>query len=307
MNKTHRLLLALLLVQLLASGCTALNTFPNYARPGDTVALSVGSPDGMSRTNTTAVFVSKTDPGYPLSPVEYPVTMRSIFKLYGDRASALYQRGAITNTIVNNSGHEAWTTIAALDLDPSVPVGPGEIRFTTTATYPTIGTNINNLPIELEIIPGTGASNLFEYEIGTGATALGDLTTMEPQPHAAVFPAFLGGASPYPNYGAIEIKMQLPASATLVDRSLRVWLDEMTSATSSGRSMTYHVANGQDLTVMILSHLGTLKYYEARMNVVLPSGVTFTSPPQITSVSYYDINGNVATGPAIVDYTVEER
>jgi hypothetical protein len=71
--------------------------------------------------------------------------------------------------------------------------------------------------------------------------------------------------------------------------------------------MTYTVKNGQDLTVMILSHAGNLKYYEARMNVVLPAGATFTAPPQITSVSYYDIDGNPAAGPAIIDYTVEER
>ena len=42
----------------LMQGCVAVQTFPTAARAGDTLTLAVGSPDGMTKTNTSVQFVS---------------------------------------------------------------------------------------------------------------------------------------------------------------------------------------------------------------------------------------------------------
>ena len=97
-NRKFTVLAAIIL--LLNTGCTALQSFPGAARGGDTVALAIGSPDGMDRTNTTAVYVSQSDPNYvPTSDPDYPgvgttqhaLPIRSIFKLYADKSSEQYQ------------------------------------------------------------------------------------------------------------------------------------------------------------------------------------------------------------------------
>jgi len=306
---TRLILLSALFINILLTGCTGLQTFPNVARAGDTVALAIGSPDGATRSNTTAVFVSKNDPGYPTTPVLYPLTIRSLFRLYGDKASIQYQRNYTTKQIIDTSGHEHWVTVAAIDLPTTLPKEPGEVRFTTTAPYPTVNSNINNVAIDLEILPataGSGMASLFPIELGQGAVGNGDLLSLEPQTHAVIYPTFLGGSNPWPDFGAIELKVSMPTGTPIADRSLRVLVDDMSMTTDSKRSVISR-KNGTDLTVGLLSPSGKLKYFEARVEIVLPSGGTFSGTPTITSVSYYDINGNPVAGPATTNYVVEVR
>ena len=311
MIKTLIFTLSLIFTHLLTTGCTSLQSFPNAARAGDTVALAIGSPDGATRNNTTAVFVSKSHPDYPAVPAEdeHPLTIRSLFKLYGDKASQLYARGDVTKQIIDTSGHEAWVTVAAIDLPATLPPGFGEVRFTSSADYPTVNSHIDDVPIDLEILPaaaGTGMAHPFPIELGTGSTGFGDLTTLEPQNHAVVYPTF-SGTSTYPNYGAIELKIDMPTTAPVGDRSLRVLVDDMSMQSDSKRSVTSRLSNGEDLTVIILSPVGKLKYYEARINIVLPGTAQFDGQPTIASVNYYDIDGAPTAGPLIADYVIEER
>jgi hypothetical protein len=309
MLQSRYLFLVLVIANFLLIGCTGLQTFPNAARAGDTVALAIGSPDGADRSNTTAVFVSKSDPGYPSAPVEYPLTIRSLFRLYGDKASIQYQRNNTAKQIIDTSGHEPWLTAAAIDLPTNLPPGPGEVRFTTTADYPTVNSHINDVPIDLEILPaaaGMGSPGLFPIELGVGQSGYGDLLSLEPQTHTVIHPVFLGQSNPWPDYGAIEIKVSMPTTTLIADRSLRVNVDDMSMTTDSKRSVISR-KNGDDLTVMLLSPSGKLKYYEARMEIVLPTGGAFSGTPTITAVNYYDVDGNVSTGPAINDYVIEVR
>lgn len=90
---------------------------------------------------------------------------------------------------------------------------------------------------------------------------------------------------------------------TLTQDMLRVLVGDMTVQTGSGRGVSYGLSGGKDLTVIITSPSGRLKYYEARFSVVLPSFITFSGTPTINSVSYYDVNGSISTGPAS-DYVV---
>jgi hypothetical protein len=291
------------------SGCTALNTFPQAARSGDTVALSVGSPDGMTRANTTAAFFSDSQPG-----VAYDLTsgIRGVFRLYADKASGLYTNSSNTRSIIDTSGHEPWLTVLVVDLPQSLPIGSGKVHITTTATYPTIGSHINDLPVNLEIIPGTGTTSDLPYEFGLGAQLNGDLTLLETQPYALVAPAFPQSTT-WPAYGAIEMKLHVPTSegTALAPPALRVVVDDMTGKTSSGLSALSRHDNNQDLTVMLMSPTGKLRYYEPRFSIVLVDNenqsIAFSETPVISSVSYFDINGNEVAGPLASSYTVQMR
>jgi hypothetical protein len=290
------------LIGFIGTGCTALNTFPQAARAGDTIALAVGSPDGMTRANTTATFTSDADG----TPIDITANIRSIFKLYSDKSSKVFEPISSTaDEIVTTSGHEPWVTIVALDLPASLATGPGQIQFNTTAAFPTISSHINNFPIALEILPGTGTPSDFAYELGIGATSVGNLVNLEAQQHAAAAPQFPSPSCPCPDYGAIEVKLNMPTSAGagLTQDLVRVLVDDMTLQTGSGRGVNYGLSGGTDLTVIVTSPTGQLKYYEARFSVVLPSFYTFNGTPTVTSVRYFDINGNETGGP-VSDYLV---
>lgn len=285
-------------------GCTALKTFPQAARAGDTITLAVGSADGMSRANTTANFVSDAEPG-----VDYDLTggIRSIFRLYADKASSLYASGSTPRFIVDTSGHEPWITVMVVDLPQGLPTGSGKVNVTTTATYPTIGSHINDKPIDLEILPGVGAAADLTYEFGLGSTMLGDLGLLEAQPHAQVMPMF-PQAQAWPLYGAIEIKLQVPTS---VGTAVRVVTDDMRVATSSNLNVITRRDSNGDLTVIFVNHTGKLRYYEPRFSIVLIDNPDqqniFLATPTITSVSYFDIDGNTVSGPLGSSFLVQMR
>lgn len=290
-------------------GCVALKTFPQAARGGDTVALAVGSADGMARANTTATFVSNSAGN---NPVDLTPGIRGIFRLYADKASNVYTSGSNTRFIVDSSGHEPWVTIMVVDLPQGLPIGPGKVHVTTTATYPTIGSHIDNLPIGMEILPGVGAPSDLSYEFGIGASMRGDMSMLEAAPHALVGPAFPQSVS-WPTYGAIEVKLFVPTTSgtALEAPALRVVVDDMSVASPSSLSMTYRHDGNQNLTVNLLSPTGKLRYYEARFSIVLLRNLSqtigFSAVPTVASVRYFDVNGNQVTGPAVSDFVVQLR
>ena len=103
---------------LLATGCTAVKTFPNAARPGETVSLAVGSPDNLTISTINNVqFVSDAAPG---SPVDITANVRSVFRLYADKTSRIYTDGSSSGTgtgeIVRTSAHEPWISVVVIDM-----------------------------------------------------------------------------------------------------------------------------------------------------------------------------------------------
>ena len=284
--------------------CTALNTFPQAARGGDTVTLAVGSADGMTAANTTASYESDAAPGVftDLTP-----GIRSIFRLYADKTSSLYAGGSTTKYIVDTSGHEPWVTVMVVDLPQGLPVGPGKVNITTTATYPTIGSHINDLPVKLEILPGTGAVSNLDYEFGKGSSIPGDLSLLESMPHAQVIPVFPQSTS-WPQYGAIEMNLSVPTSA---GTPVRVVFDDMRVVMPTSISTLYSRDVNQDMTVMLLSPKGRLRYFAPRFSLVLGDVEgqvdSFLSTPVINSVRYFDTGGNLVAGPAVTDFNVEMR
>jgi hypothetical protein len=285
----------------LMSGCTTFNTYPHTARQGDTLSLAVGSPLDMTRANTTATFTSDSDG----IPVDLTPDIRAIFNLYADKASEVYQPGSGTDSLVSSSGHEPWLTVVAIDLPPGLATGPGKIQFNTTAVYPAIGSHINDFPVSVEVLPGTGSADSFDYEFGVGGSSAGDLAMLEAQPRAVLGPANPSVACPCPDYAAIEIKVNMPTSfgAGLTLPFVRVVVEDMTVETGSARGVVTGLANGEDLTVIITSMEGALQFYEARFSIVLHSSLSFTGTPTVASIRYFDLAGNEVVGP-VSDYSV---
>lgn len=290
----HSLIFVILITLLGGYGCTGLNPLPNAARSGDTIALAVGSPVGMTRANTTATFTSDSDG----IPVDITPNIRAIFKLYADKTSNVYEDGSNTASLVESAGHEQWVTVVALDL-PTLPVGPGVVKFTTTATYPPIDSHINNVPIPLEILAGEGSSNSFPYQVGNFFVSSGNLGRLEALPQAVFAPTLPSAACPCPDYGAIEVKVHMPTNAgiSLPEYFVKVNADDLTVKTESSRSVAYGLVNGEDLTVILTSLSGKLQYYEARFSVALRSGITFSGTPSVTSIRYFDVDGTEISGP----------
>lgn len=306
---------ALLLIQ----GCTALNTFPTAARPGETVALALGSPDNLTMDNINSVtFVSDAAPS---SPLDITPSVRSVFKLYADKASSVYESpGPGTNQIIRTSLHEPWLSVMAIDmpeeLTPGVPLptGPGTITINTTpdVTYPTIVNHINARTIRLEILPETtptdGSASTFEYEFGTCCTQLGNLSLLEPRPHALVKSQYSEDPFTLGSYAAVEMKVDFTGTTSLpiTDSNIKVVVDDMTAYSSSNRQVITSVKN-EVLTVIMISLSERIKPYEMRFAVVLNSGNSFTGPvPGITSTAFYDINGVQNTAEATT-FNVELR
>ena len=283
----------------LLHGCTALQPFPNFARGGDTISLAVGSPSDMTRANTTATFTSDIDG----IPIDITANIRSIFKLYADPASKVYEFTEVTDDLVESSKHSPWITIVAVDLPQGLTVGAGKIQFNTTATYPAIGSHINDLQIPVEIIDGTGSPNSFTYEFGVGSQTTSALTILESQPVAVFAPAIPSTACPCPDYAAIEVTATIPTSVGELDPTfIKVIAEDLTVNTKSSRNFIQG-SNGQDLTVIFTSNTEKLKYYEAQFSVALHSALSFSGTPTINSVRYFDINGNEVAGP-VADYSV---
>ena len=294
---------------LLATGCTAVKTFPNAARPGETVSLAVGSPDSLTVSTIDNVqFVSDAAPG---SPVDITANVRSVFRLYADKTSKLYTDGFLTGSsqIVRTSAHEAWVTVVVIDMPEELsagvplPTGPGHITITTApgVTYPTIGSHINDKTIAMEILPeslpGDGTASTLDYEFGTCCSLPGNLALLESAPRALVKSDITEITGIMSGYGAIELNLDFTGvtSTPTNDSNIRVVADDMTPLSQSNRHIITGV-NNEVLTVIMMSLSEQLKSYEMRFEAVLTSGNAFIGPPPtITSVTFYDINGNIVT------------
>lgn len=301
-----RFLIAIIVAAYVLSGCTAINTMPIAARAGDTITVAVGSPEVMTPSNTTATFV-------PDAGGSVPLTIKSIVRLLPEQTSK-----SVTNpnhaawTLTSTSGHQPWLAVIVIDLPTTgLPVGTGVINVSTTADYPTVVDHVNNVPINFEVLAGTGSPHPLEYNIGLGATQIGTLKDLEPTHSVLVHPNFVGTTT-WPSYGAIEITLQFAADGA-PPSSFQFISEDVSPYTGSARNVIYRVS-GDSLIVSYISPTGLLEYYEPRFSIVPlparpitgnPPGTYPSAAPSITAVRYFDINGVEVTGPAAIDYTID--
>ncbi len=314
-----------LLLLMLAAGCTTIQPFPHAARAGDTVTLAVGSQtdigtlSGMNLSNTTVTFTSDSNS----IPVDITGGVRAIFNLYADKASNSYSPN-IQNNLDNFKvlHHEPWQTVMALDLPTTLALGSGVVNIQTSAPQSQapfeplspgnangVLPDLNTVDIAMEILPGTGVSNTFRYKGFKSGNITGNLSDLEPGRQALVQAPRGDSLSQWgTTFGAVEFKITMPmvavpSTGTVDDTSVRLVKQDVSSFSGSKAAVAYRF-DGTEITVMFISATGKLQYYEPRFSVMAETA-DFTATPTITSVQYFDVDGNIVTGPTIADYSVE--
>jgi hypothetical protein len=264
-------------------GCVATQSFPTVARSGDTITLAVGSPDGMSKSNTTAQFISDVDGSAT------PLSIRSIIRLRPDNTSNLALFDGIVNAEDYYTGHSQWLTVIVIDLPGTLTVGVGQIYINSTASYGTLPLGINDIPVSLEIIEGTGLRNEFTYNNNFGGRGPGDLASLESLPQAILRPPHLQSTF---TFAAAEIKVNVPLGS-VPNRAVRVVADDFYTKNHQDQVQMNWARDGDDFTVNFISPSATMEPKQLRFSIVLRPGNEFVTDlePSIASIKLYDING----------------
>jgi hypothetical protein len=287
------LIFAAVLVML--QGCVAIQTFPIAARAGDTITLAVGSPDGMTKTNTTVQFVSGS------TTVNLPI--RAIIRLRPDNTSFIAAYNGLVAGITNFAGHGPWLSTIVLDLPTGLPVGNSTLRVTTGASYE-YAASVNNIPISLEILPGTGAPNTFTYHSGSADPLdvdVGNLLDLEPSPQVVIRPP-RGDTS---KFAAAEFKVNVQAqnkdTLALVPEPLgvKVVLDDSTQQNITTQLQMNWNRVGDIYTVNLIAPTGAAAISQTRFSVLLSryslNQFVKSPAPAVTSVKFFDVNGSLIT------------
>jgi len=274
------------LIAFLLQGCVVTQSFPNIARAGDTITLAVGSPDGINKTNTSAEFVSHVDGSVATLPI------RSIIRLRPDQTSKTALFSDLVNAEDDFTGHAQWLTVIVIDLPAGLAVGPGHIDINSGASYGSFPVGVNDVPIAIEIIGGTGVRNEFTYNNNFGGVGPGDLSTLEALQQVIFRPPNIG--STQVDFAAAEIKVHVPME-NVPSRAIRVVADDFYTKNAQDQVQMNWARNGDEITVNFISPTATMEPLQLRFSVVLRPGNTFVNEPgpSVVSVKLYDINGDL--------------
>lgn len=197
---------------LLLGGCAGVQTFPNMARPGDTVALAAGWKQQFAR-DQLAVTIADAGGGINHYPPGHPA-IRAVVNLYPDPLSSVlvsdqtgqdltFSAGTYANMVNINftSGDQDWwQTTVFIDLPPGLATGPATVTIDNGLGASAVST--------LEIIAGDGMPAVFNAELN-GPLQSYQLAALERVAHYTV--QFSGATLPH----AIQIDLTHDPDATL--------------------------------------------------------------------------------------------
>ncbi len=300
-------LITLLLMVNFLYGCVAMQSFPSVARAGDTITLALGSVDGLDKTKLQLSFVP-TSTGVP---IDLTSNIRSVVKIYPDRAS----RASISDTWTSQqtifTGHAIWMNVAIVDLPSDLPIGTGhfEIVFDDSIRVPAPNVIINaddeRIQIATEIVAGSGAPNDFSYyTTNPDNPAVSNFSKIEPLPRVVLRPPFSG------NYGyggirpaAAEYKIRLPITgdiATLADSEVNVIWDYKPGEDNKQIQVNWsRQADIITVNVLVPTEL-TLVEQRFRFTVLISpylqgNIIDIGGQPELLSYRTWDLNGNEVT------------
>lgn len=198
----NKVLMLLVLLAFSLGGCASMQPMSQYARTGDTVMVSLGG----TENNALVPVLKKKNMSVTITDAAnnvYPVTVRSVFRVYADPTGAYagrspYAKGYPYETYAQpNQG--LW--MAVIDLvDPSTGDAPtlavGSAKLTVsspeitqwvdTSGYGWTWPNGNLGDIPITILDGTGSLNPMNYET---PISYAPLTALEPDPQIEVRPS----------------------------------------------------------------------------------------------------------------------
>lgn len=282
----------------LLSGCTSVNTFPSIARPGDTVSLMIGGSEKANKNSVSATFTDATGQSWDLKALGL---VRSVFNLRTDgRANGAHYSPYLDSYISWAFGHEPLQTVLVTDLPLAAAPGQGNLTISVNANDNSSGV-ANPFNVQLEIIPGPGTAEQFQYK-KSGGNVPADFGRLETAPNAKVTfgtgTTFIGAASLVVSFDPNVVN----------PKDLNIYVPESTvrgsSTASFGKTqrMVYWYQDGTKLYVDIIAPQGINPRY-LQFFVVHPPGLTGSPALSIISAQVYGTDGNViAVTPALTYY-----
>lgn len=283
----------------LLSGCTSVNTFPNFARPGDTVSVMVGGSAQARKGNVSAILTDASGQVFDLQALG---KVRSVFNLRTDgRAVGQHYSPYLDSYVSWMFGHEPLQTVMVTDLPATAAVGQATLTVALNGVNDNSSGVASPFTVNLEIIPGTGASEHFlRHTLSSNLPV--DFSRLETAPYAQV--SFGSGAT---SIGAASLVINFD-NTVVNPNDLNVYVPESTvrgnfaNPGSFGKTqrMVYWHQDGVKLYVDIVAPQGIDPRY-LQIFVVHPSGLT--SPAfSILSAQVYGTDGNVIAVTPTLNY-----
>jgi hypothetical protein len=168
-------------------------------------------------------------------------------------------------------------------------VGSGVININSSASYGTLPVGINDIPVSIDIVEGTGIRNDFTYNNNFGGVGPGNLSSLEALPQAVMRPPHLTQTV---LLAAAEIKVNV-SLGSIPNRAIRVVADDFYTKNSHDQVQMNWSRNGDDFTVNFISPTASMEPKQLRFSIVLRPGNTFITdpPPRVISVRLFDIDG----------------
>lgn len=285
----YRTGLALLLVTwLVASGCTAVNTFPMAARPGDTISVMVG---GSEQARKDSIGVVLTDAGGGEYDLQALGLVRSVFNLRADgRAHGLHYSDYLDAFISWSNGHEPVQTVLVADLPTTLLPGDATLAVSLNVSDNSSGIS-DPANIRLEVLEGSGSPDAFQRKSGNSGAIDADLAALEPAPHAKL--SFGAGTI----VGAASLVIEVDETAVNLD-DLNVYVPEATvrgsfsdpGAFGDKQRMVYWRHDGDRLHVDIVAPQGLDSRF-LQLFIIHPRGLAQAPGFSIVEATVYDVQG----------------
>lgn len=286
MKKILKTQFAILIMAIFISACSGDKTFNDYARAGDTVAVAAGWKQNFNKENITVTITPSIGSVITILPGDPAI--RASINFYADPLSsaivsretgidfskyAITYEGTITANFTKND-KDWYQTSVFIDLPTSLPVGATQIEITNPQ-----GLSVISM---VEIIDGIGTPSTFTAQNNTNLSTdmLDALTRVE---HYNV--SFSAATLPYaievtllhdPDVDAGGIGKGFAVNPLGYKKNL-IWKDD-------GTNMKVILTPTNSAKPM--DNMNDFKFYVAG-NV---------QNMAITSVSAFDINGNVVSG-----------
>ena len=292
-NYINRLSVLGLCVWAMLSGCTSVNTFPNIARPGDTVSVMVGGSAQARKANVSAVLTDASGQVFDLQALG---KVRSVFNLRTDgRAVGQHYSPYLDSYISWAFGHEPLQTVMVADLPAMATVGQATLSVALNGVNDN-SSGFRSSKVTLEIIAGSGTSEEFLHKSVYGDLPV-DFSSLETAPHAQV--KFGTGAT---LIGAASLVIDF--NETVVNpNDLNVYVPESSVRVSDSfgktQRMVYWRQDGLKLYVDIVAPQGIDPRF-LQLFVVHPTGLASSPAFSILSSQVYGTDGNaIAVTPTL--------
>lgn len=306
---------------MLCTGCASQQPLSNYARPGDTVMISLGGTDNYA----IAPVVRKENLSITITDAlsaSYPVKVRKLFRVYSDPTSGYDLRtrdyALSSDTVVrphqgmwlaiidlvDASGNPLPLTVGAASLSVS---SPDLVSTSYYSGWSWTNGNLNNIP--LEILAGTGSPNPLNY---IAPVDYEPTTSLEPQPQVQVAAngtpnTSVGGASYVFSYRHDDFGTgaELPyVVATTPDPYLQLGVNR-TDQGDGTTLLRVNIINPKGFNtddsrfglIAGMSMLGSLKFSIVWSNPAVDDS-NWQNSLQLISSDYFDLNGDPIVGLA---------